>query len=170
MMTYIKKNKKGRWVSGGNLEFYSETGTEGGYWAFASENVFYRHSEEDLIDGQCPWGESYCPPKDGSYHTHAKHEGLHILRDGDGLLIFDHGYNHPALVREESLEFSKFTIFEESSRGMWAHNHPIRPNIPLELWGHLFIDEYPAILITDKFPFMDQEGYEKFHSEVENVE
>lgn len=151
-------NKNGRWVSSGNLEFFSETGTEGGYWAFSSDDAYYKHFRDDLVDGNCPWGGE-CHTSRGGHHTHAKHEGLYILKNGDGLSILSEDYLPTPLVREDALQFSDWTLYEEGSRGLAVHNHPIVPPIPLELWGYLFMKELPGYLITDEFPFRDEEGW-----------
>lgn len=160
MSPNIRLTKHGRWASTGRVLFHSETGTEGGWWAFETSDLHYRHGTDDLVDGECPWGENHCPVSLGHYHLHARYEGLRVLKDGDGIAIIDEKNPYlGAILREDSLQFSEMTVFEESVFCLWTHNHPIRPSIPVETWAFFFMNEFQAILQTDEFPFMDEEGW-----------
>lgn len=157
MRIHLNNQTPPRWVSWGRLDFFSETGTEGGYWAIQSSDPFYSHKEEDLVDRECPWKISGCPVALGYYHTHSKYEGLRILKDDDAFII--HSEDFIPILTVNSLKLSEFTVFEESALGFRTHNHPISPDIPVSLWMYLFLKELPAMLATKEFPFGDEEGY-----------
>lgn len=100
----------------GVLHFHSETGTEGGYWAFQDERHItpnltrfsckkcgaYWDKGHDPVgptaethpEGEsCGWGEPYCAPGAHDFQLVSpedwSYEGLHVLENGDKLTIFD---------------------------------------------------------------------------------
>jgi hypothetical protein len=150
----LEQREKG-WAASGFLEFHSETGTEGGFWAFQSDDPKYRHTLDDLVGGNCPWrGTSYCPAKESRSGEHCRYEGLHVLENGDSLGLLDPDYGH-LIHFFDDLQFSKMTSYEEGVGGLATHNHPVSPAIPVEIWAHFFFKSYPGILLTKEFPFME---------------
>src|SRR5688500_10380958 len=81
----------------GHLEFYSETGTEGGYWAFYDTR--FGHGGEPCEAKYCPMKFRELENEPGKYtldgtgkrssEFHADYEGLYTLKDGDWLDILD---------------------------------------------------------------------------------
>lgn len=76
----------------GVCEFYSETGTEGGYWAFHENKYLSPYSLE----------------------------GLRILKDGDQLTIFSLD-NHKQVVWSGTISLRQYPPFTESVFGLWIH-------------------------------------------------
>ncbi len=104
----------------GILHLHSETGTEGGYWAF-QDSLF--------ISGE-----------DWSY------EGLHILKDGDQLTIY-HPDNKNE-VWSGVIALKQHPLFTEDARGLWIHADQI--GIDRDVWAEYFFKEYPAKLVPSK--------------------
>lgn len=102
----------------GVCEFYSETGTEGGYWAFHDN--------------------AYITPRGWSY------DGLHILKDGDGLTIFSHD-DPTKIVWQGIISLRKYPPFTESVFGLWIHAD--QDGVDRETWATYFLKEYPAELV-----------------------
>lgn len=103
----------------GITTFHSETGTEGGHWAFQDRRG---------ISGD---GEKW------------SYEGLHILRNGDFLSIL----NPQRLTQEVwsgEITLKKYGVFKESAFGFWIHADQI--GVPRNTWAKWFFDEYPAVL------------------------
>jgi len=103
----------------GVLFFHSETGTEGGYWAFQDS----RHIQEN--------GASW------------SYEGLHILENGDHLTIY-----HPDEGKEVwsgVINLKQYPLFTEDASGLWIHEEQI--GIGRDVWAEYFFQEYPAKLI-----------------------
>lgn len=107
----------------GILHFYSETGTEGGHWAFQ--------------DAQ------HIKKKPG-YEEQWSYEGLHILRDGDYLIIY-----HPQKKDQEIwsgvIALERYDLFSQDASGMWIHAD--QKGIAREVWAKYFFEEYPAKLL-----------------------
>lgn len=106
----------------GVIFFHSETGTEGGYWAFQNEEFM-------SADG-----------KSWSY------DGLHTLNTGDHLTIYDK--EEKEIVWQGKINLTQFTIFEEDAFGLWIHNTQI--GVDKETWAKWFFDELPAVLERKK--------------------
>ena len=104
--------------------FYSETGTEGGYWAFQDE-CFIK-----------PAGPYPCPQFD--------YKGLHILKNDDLLTIYN--INDPEkIVWEGIISLKLFGLFTERANGYWIHAD--QDGIDRETWAEWFFKEYPAKLL-----------------------
>ena len=109
----------------GVLHFWSETGTEGGHWAFQDEKFIFLPTPN--------W-----PHKRWSY------EGLHVLEDGDILVIYSK--EDPAqVVWAGTIKLKAYEVFVESAFGMWIHAD--QEEIDRDTWSRWFIEEYPAKLI-----------------------
>lgn len=140
----------------GVLTFHSETGTEGGYWAFQDENFIGLESADRVCD-DCGrvWMEGR-PEPDGNHAWKPlfpdgmwSYEGLHILESGDRLTVYDPA--DPALtVWEGVVELDTQDPYGSQSQdlhGLAIHSVP--RGISLEQWGVFFRDEFPAQL-TDQ--------------------
>src|SRR5436305_148031 len=87
----------------GSLVFHSETGTEGGYWAFQDEEFTHRFDESCWLDddSRCPTRQRETSPGSGEFTSngsgtgprradvHQNFDGLHVLDDGDVLTVWD---------------------------------------------------------------------------------
>lgn len=96
---------------------YSETGTEGGYWAFQDNR--------------------YITPRDWPY------EGLHILENGDQLTIYSLD-NPTQIVWSGTISLRQHLLFSERVFGFWIHAD--QEGIEREKWATYFLKEYPAEL------------------------
>jgi hypothetical protein len=105
----------------GHLDFYTETGTEGGHWAFVSDDC-YQHS----------------PDKDSPY------DHLFILEDGDYLEIIDETQT-PTLIINVIIDLEQYPVFtEHCSNGFWKHSD--QKGIDKLDWERYFFGEYRARL------------------------
>ena len=129
----------------GYLEFYAETGTEGGHWAFRDENG--THTSVDLVDGKCPFGAKNCPVVLGTYFEHTTHESLYILRDGDKLTVFE-GAKSDIVAWSGVIELIHHPAFTEEVFGWWIHAD--QAGTPRKTWASMFFDGCPATLIRDE--------------------
>ena len=102
----------------GVCHFFSETGTEGGHWAFHDES-------KSGPDGK--W----------------LYEGLHILEDGDHLTIFSKE-NPAEELWSGVISLIRYDVFREHARGFWIHADQI--GIPREQWALWFLNEHPGTL------------------------
>ena len=109
----------------GVLYFYSETGTEGGYWAFQDEEFIF-------------------PPKPGFSDVQWSYDGMHILKNGDYLKVFSKT-NSRKIVWEGIINLIELPLFKESVFNLWIHSD--QTGIERERWARWFTEEYPAELI-----------------------
>lgn len=141
----------------GNTEFFSETGTEGGYWAIHDRRGM--HDASQLIDGRCPWGPehetrftdgtSFCPAmreptRDDPNPKHATYYGLFTLQTGDRVIIYDE-VDPTKIVFEGKISLEPLPLFTEHAHGLWIHND--QKGQDREAWAELFLKELPAVLI-----------------------
>ena len=106
----------------GVCHLFSETRTEGRYWAFQDSKFIKKVGEKE----------------DWSY------DGLHVLRSGDWLTIYDK--EKPGkIVWEGVVSLKPRTSFDEHVRGWRVHSTPL--NADKEKWADYFFKEYPAELI-----------------------
>lgn len=131
----------------GRTEFYSETGTEGGYWAVQRYDGM--HDRSALVDGRCPWGDGDgCPVVRGWWHEHASYEGLHVLRDGDRLTVFEADGETVRWSGEISL--IRHSLFTEDARGLWIHAD--QAGVSRDEWAAMFFAELPCSVIPAPHP------------------
>ena len=109
----------------GVLHFWSETGTEGGRWAFQNEKFI-------------------SPPTSDWPHEKWSYDGLHVLEDNDELTIYLKE-DPNKIVWSGKIELIQHPLFTESVRGMWIHTD--QKGVGREIWARWFIEEYPAKLI-----------------------
>jgi len=103
--------------------FHSETGTEGGFWAF---------QDREFITAS---GWSY--------------KGLHILEDGDKLTIMSPN-NPDLIIWSGTISLIQYPLFSEGIYNLWIHSD--QRGVDREIWAMYFINEYPAKLITHHKP------------------
>ena len=109
----------------GTLHFWSETGTEGGHWAFQDKNFI-------------------SPPAPDWPHERWSYEGLHVLEDGDILVVYSK--EDPAqVIWTGTIKLKVYEVFAESAFGMWIHTD--QKGVDREIWTRWFFEEYPATLI-----------------------
>lgn len=106
----------------GVCHLHSETGTEGGYWAFQDK----RHIKK--VNGRESWS----------------YDGLHILNDGDKLTIYDKK-DTSRIVWAGIIGLKLYPVFTQSAFNFWIHADQI--GTPREIWARWFLDEYPAKLV-----------------------
>ena len=114
----------------GVCTFYTETGTEGGLWAF-QDSKFILPREE---------------PEEGYYYDY---EGLNILKNGDKLTIFSPD-NTGQVIWSGTISLKHYPVFTESAFGFWIHCD--QKGIDREIWAKYFFDNYPAELTTNREP------------------
>lgn len=107
----------------GVCEFFTETGTEGGYWAF-HDNV-----------GRGP---------NGIYWSY---KGLQPLKDGDHLTIY-HPKKKNKVIWSGVISLKQYPVFQKSVFGLWIHSE--QNGVPLKKWAKWFFRDYPAKLIPIK--------------------
>ena len=116
----------------GVLHFHSETGTEGGHWAFQEDNFIRPTDDLERFPGGVEW-----------YYA-----GLHVLHDGDKLEIFDNELDDELLWSGE-IKLIQHKLFSEDAFGLWIHAD--QSGIEREAWAKWFMDRKPArITLTDK--------------------
>lgn len=72
------------------------------------------------------------------------YKGLHILKDGDYLMIFDK-QDPRKLVWDDTIQLRHYDSFtEHTSNGMWIHSD--QEGVPREVWEKFFLEGYPAKL------------------------
>ncbi len=109
----------------GVLHLHSETGTEGGFWAFQEAKYI-------KTDPTNPTGESW------------SYEGLHILNDGDHLIIYDKD-DVDKVVWNGVINLKQHPLFTEHAQGLWIHAD--QNGIDRDTWSNWFFAGYPAELI-----------------------
>ncbi len=144
----------------GVLHFHSETGTEGGHWAFQD----FRCIQKNVPSGFCKNCGNYIGDvykrneglnenptcKDGAHEEGIRdawsYDGLHILKDGDRLIIYHPNDNKE--IWSGVINLKQYPLFTEHVFGMWIHADQI--GIKREVWAEYFFQEYPADLIPVK--------------------
>ena len=122
----MAKNKNPREPRRGVLEFWSETGTEGGFWAFQNEKFIKNR---------------------GTKNEQWSYDGLHVLENGDRLTIYDKN-DLSKIVWRGVINLKHLPLFTEDAYGYWIHDDQI--GIARRKWARWFIENYPAILIPAK--------------------
>jgi len=114
---------------------FSETGTEGGWWAI-QEDGFVTEGENE--------GEQW------------SYEGLHILGEGDDLTVYGdddsvlfHGIIHRdtktgSVSRRKGYAVTRISRKQQVVGGMWVHW--IQKGMDPEAWGALFLGEKRCLL------------------------
>lgn len=142
----------------GVVHFFTETGTEGGYWAF-QENKFMKENTTMFSCTKChyfwdkerhPQGPEV-PCTKGGQHEFVINppmfflgEGLHTLKDGDYLVIYSK--DRSRVVWSGHILLKKYPVFRENAFGFWIHAD--QQGIKREVWAKYFFDELPAKLVV----------------------
>lgn len=152
--------------------FHSETGTEGGYWAFQDSQFITKNMSrlyckkcgkyldpqqyenlkvakvlpvtEEILKGKEP---PECP--EGQHESEVgdswSYEGLHILENGDHLTIFSPD-NPTQVVWSGTISLRQHSLFNEDASGLWIHAD--QTGINRETWATYFFKQYPAELTS----------------------
>ncbi|MFA6603700.1 MAG: hypothetical protein WCT10_02540 [Patescibacteria group bacterium] len=154
----------------GVLHLWTETGTEGGYWSFQDERFITPNTTrfscrkcgacwdktshpavppvDDPASGhRTLFGDSYCAPGAHDFQLTCaedwSYEGLHVLKDGDKLVIFDK--TDPSRVLwSGTISLRQYPLFTEDASGYWIH--ATQKGIDRQQWAGWFLREYPAEL------------------------
>lgn len=118
----------------GELFFHSETGTEGGLWAFQDEDFIVSVDDAELPS----------PDEEAELYLY---EGTHILENGDYLKIFDKE-NPEEVVWEGEISLKQYRPFTENIFEFWIHAD--ENGVPRKIWARWFMDGYPAELTPKK--------------------
>ena len=105
----------------GTLHLYSETGTEGGYWAIQDERFITTR-------------------EDGTEHW--SYDGLHPLRDGDYLKIID---PNGETYWEGRINLVQHEAFTQEVYGLWIHAD--QSGLDRKWWATPFFKEWKGELI-----------------------
>jgi hypothetical protein len=108
----------------GVIHLWSETGTEGGFWAFQDEKYII-------------------PPTNDYPFGKWSYEGLYVLKTGDKLTIISPVDG--SVLWEGIIDLQEHPLFTEyTDAGFWLHAD--QKGIAREEWAKWFYGEYPAIL------------------------
>lgn len=171
-----KRNGKALQTLEGICNFYFETGTEGGYWAFQDE----RYIQKNVPRGYCKNCGLYLREQEGALRVERiypvdeaflrsgelterpdcpnnKHEeefgdvwdydGLHILADGDQLTIYN-PQKRDEVVWSGLIELLRHPLFTETASEYWIHFD--QKGIERDVWAKYFFEEYPARLVMKR--------------------
>ncbi|HHE04567.1 MAG TPA: hypothetical protein ENL19_00730, partial [candidate division WOR-3 bacterium] len=155
----------------GILTFHSETGTEGGYWAFQDSryinyNVPSKYCNKCGIDLDQPitperlfemeqaydeLGVKFNPCEDGKHEPRIlteswDYKGLHVLKDKDYLTIY-----HPDTKEEVwsgLINLKQYDVFKEDALGFWIHAD--QKGIERDEWAEYFFENFSAELKKGK--------------------
>ncbi len=148
----------------GFLELFSETGTEGGYWAFQDErfitpnnHLYVCRNCHKLWDknrnqnGPPDTSAAGCQPKEHEFvlnpESFYSYEGLVYLQNGDQLTIFDKG-DGKTVVWSGTISLKEYGVFKEDAFGFWIHAD--QNGVPRETWARWFFQSYPAELVPSE--------------------
>jgi hypothetical protein len=138
----------------GVLNFFSETGSEGGWYSWQEDKFIHRAGEKCFY-------EHPCPVTDGLSPVHWSYDGLHYLKNGDRLVIYDmdgadflRPHGEPATIlwtgivnlrrRNDVYRNRKANVF-----GFWVNQEP-EPSMNVErlVWARWFFDGYPCEVVA----------------------
>jgi len=126
----------------GCLYFHSETGTEGGWYAFFDD----AHAHRGQVGDPCPWSNPDCPVMLGLHFQHRRYEGLHRLRNGDHLTVWE---ENGTIVFDGIVKLNlRHDIYHDDQAtvlGWWVNQEPA-VGVDRETWATWFFDELPATL------------------------
>ncbi len=110
----------------GVLFLWSETGTEGGHWALQDERKITK--------------TGLAPPM----HEAWSYDGLHPLKDGDRLKIFDKD-DPTKVVWQGVIKLKQHPLFTEHANGLWIHTD--QEGVDRATWSKWFFGGHTAELI-----------------------
>src|SRR3989339_1130112 len=114
----------------GFIQFWSETETEGGYWAFfhkrrALTKIPQGHCQTCGLFVQNITTEKLKPCSNGQPHCEETslaildHAWIHVLKNGDQLTIYDK--DGTKIVWEGTIELIPYPIFSQQAYDQWIH-------------------------------------------------
>lgn len=125
----------------GTLWFDSETGTEGGWYAWQDAE----HQHGGTPGDPCPWDHAGCPVAAGFYHQHASRDGLQRFKNGDHVRIFSP--EDGTVVWEGFVRLTRrndvYENPEASVFGLWVNQEP-DVGVERETWAKWFLNELPC--------------------------
>ncbi len=169
----------------GVLELHSETGTEGGRWAFQDAahislepaSAVFGHGEAvydpatgrlgRAIKAQRPDGSRAASIEPGAViyvevewtdHTTDtrlmsdlltecwSHDGLHVLKNGNQLTIYDPG-DITQVLWSGTIQLQPYEPFTQHAYGFWIRTDQL--GVDRQTWARWFLDHYPAQLTDD---------------------
>jgi hypothetical protein len=164
--------KREKVVLKGVCFLHSETGTEGGYWAFQDDRFItknvvrpyckkcglYLDSQEGTLQvsrvlslDRVLAGEDPSKCKEGEHERDVgdswSYEGLYILENGDHLTIFSPD-NPSQVVWSGTISLKSHKLFSEHASGFWIHHD--QEGIDREVWANFFFKEHTAQLIKNR--------------------
>lgn len=169
--------KKSKTIQG-VCDFHSETGTEGGYWAFQDKRFITENTIQvkckncDLIWHKEREPDRFLVPPQGPplecthiFETWPSHffsyDGLHHLKNGDHLSILQPDSKKNAgkdsklhikmpkkVVWEGVIDLKYYPLFSQDAFGLWIHSD--QKGVVREEWATWFMDGYPAELTPTK--------------------
>jgi len=156
----------------GVLHLWSETGTEGGYWALQDQRFITPNTtrfscqtcgaywdkaerpsgpvaDEHVGDrhGTNSFGLPFCPPGTHDFRLICpedwSYEGLHVLKDGDELTVYSK--DDPSVtVWSGTIRLKQHPLFTEDASGFWLHAD--QEGVSREQWAEWFFQGHPATL------------------------
>lgn len=150
-------------VMTGRLIFHSETGTEGGFWAFQDQK-FMTPNDTSFVCDKCHsyWDKKRHPDSPAHLYDERKkceHEwrvsppewwdyaGLHILETGDRLIVYN---DDDSTYWEGMVDLEEYPVFFKEWRGWWIHS--TAKNVPLDMWAEMFFKQRRATLTLRSEP------------------
>ncbi|GAA3682168.1 hypothetical protein GCM10022237_46200 [Nocardioides ginsengisoli] len=140
----------------GSLDLWSETGTEGGFWA-----VFDERASHDEVE-RCPWSPDHplCPGTRAYWEhmsiqpddfAHGNYAGLWILESGHHLRVFDRE-NRVRILLDWDVRLveqaNQYSVNALSARGWVIHSYPA--DVDLDRFADLAFAHYPALLTVPR--------------------
>lgn len=108
----------------GVLFFWSEIGTESGYWAFQDKEFIF-------------------PPTEERPHVRWSYDGFHELKNGDNLTVYSKD-DPDKVIWTGIIKLKPYPPFSESAHGRWIHTD--QEGIDRDTWTRWFMERYPAKL------------------------
>jgi len=133
----------------GFLQFWSETGTEGGYWTFFDK----RHAFTKIPQGHCQTCGLFVrgtprpcsnrqPHREEARPIIWNHVGIHILKNDDFLTIY--AKDEKNIVWEGIVELISYPLFTQNASGLWIHAD--QTGVDRDIWAKWFFDEHPVTI------------------------
>lgn len=146
----------------GVLSFHTETGTEGGYWAFQDKRYIslvrpdycnicglYLGDDRDIINSANQkrlQSGKVCSKEihDQLEEEQWSYDGLHILKNGDFLKIFLKDKSRHEIWAGD-IHLQTYPPFQETVFALWIHSDQI--GVDRKIWGSWFFNKHPATLV-----------------------
>lgn len=139
----------------GVLEFFSETGTEGGWYSFMDLSPEFAHNYEqpcwdDPRVGDCPTRMTYKGGVSPNYvdkrvsDWHYRYEGLRSLKNGDHLKIWSK--DKTEVVWDGEIDLRSVNSWGADGGTLGLRVHQKANNVDEEQWLRWFVDSLPAEL------------------------